>query len=344
MRKVSIIIPCYNVAAYIDRCMASIAAQTMGMDNLEIICIDDASTDDTWLHLQKWECLFPEHILLIRQEVNRRQGTARNIGLQYASADWIAFVDGDDWLEPDYLELLYRPVTKYSCDVVCCEAERDFSDTLVYFNEKDRGDGEDQYLVADTDEAKKGLIAASIVGEAAWGKIIRRKFLLDFQIFFPEDLTYEDHYWVPMLHIYVTEVYRIPKKLYHYFVNRHSTILVKNTDYHMDWVTVWLMKWKEYSRRGLLRDYREELEYDCLQDAVGLIKMLILRYDEPSFSFFQLVREIVQEQVPDYQENKYVEDLTGIYGEFLKALYAPADRTGFLQIIKQAKQYWGIED
>lgn len=71
MPKISIIIPCYNVASYIDRCMTSIVAQTMGMDSLEIICIDDASTDDTWAHLQRWERLLPDQVLLIRQEVNR---------------------------------------------------------------------------------------------------------------------------------------------------------------------------------------------------------------------------------------------------------------------------------
>ena len=145
------------------------------MDSLEIICIDDASTDDTWEHLQKWEKLLPDQVLLIRQEVNRRQGTARNIGLQYASSEWIAFVDGDDWLEPDYFELLYKPVQKYSCDVVCCDAERDFSDSLVYFKEDQRGDGEDLYLAADTEETRKQLIAMSAVGEAAWGKIIRKR-------------------------------------------------------------------------------------------------------------------------------------------------------------------------
>ena len=96
MKKISVIIPCYNVVRWIDRCMTSIAAQTMGIECLEIICIDDASSDGTWEHLQKWEQSFPEQIILIRQEVNRRQGAARNLGLQYASADWIAFVDADD--------------------------------------------------------------------------------------------------------------------------------------------------------------------------------------------------------------------------------------------------------
>lgn len=131
MRKISVIIPCYNVASYVDRCITSIVVQTIGIDNLEIICIDDASTDHTWEHLQKWEQKFPENILLIRQEVNRRQGAARNVGLQYASADWVAFVDADDWLEPDYFEQLYAPVTQFECDVVSCDWRRDVSSSLI---------------------------------------------------------------------------------------------------------------------------------------------------------------------------------------------------------------------
>lgn len=122
MKKISVIIPCYNVAAYIDRCLMSIEAQTMGMEELEIICIDDASADSTWVHLRKWEQMYPENILLIQQKVNRRLGAARNLGVRYASADWIAFVDADDWLEKDYFEKLYVPAAHYKCDVVVCGA------------------------------------------------------------------------------------------------------------------------------------------------------------------------------------------------------------------------------
>lgn len=145
MRKISVIIPCYNVAHYIDRCITSVIAQTIGMEQFEIICIDDASTDDTWSHLQRWETLFPNHVLLYRQEVNRRQGAARNIGLQCASGEWITFVDADDWLEPDYLEQLYAPTAQYACDVVCCGRIADTSEVLTYADEDNRIGGKNVY-------------------------------------------------------------------------------------------------------------------------------------------------------------------------------------------------------
>lgn len=122
MKEISVIIPCYNVARWVDRCLTSIVRQTIGLDVLEVICIDDASTDDTWEHLQEWERKYPDNLVLVRQEVNRRQGAARNLGLQYASTEWVAFVDADDWLEKDYFEKLYVPAAHYKCDVVVCGA------------------------------------------------------------------------------------------------------------------------------------------------------------------------------------------------------------------------------
>ena len=73
MKKISVIVFCHNVGPYIDRCMTSITTQTIGMDRLEIICVDDASSDDTWTHLQRWEQLFPEDVLLIPLETEGGQ-------------------------------------------------------------------------------------------------------------------------------------------------------------------------------------------------------------------------------------------------------------------------------
>lgn len=168
-KKISVIIPCYNVETYIDRCMTSIMIQTIGVKNLEVICVDDASTDDTWIHLKAWEKLFPDNIILIRLETNGRQGRARNLGFQRVSTDWVSFVDSDDWLEPDYFEQLYNPLAKFDCDVISCGEERDFSETLTFFDDEIRSGThkEDQYIVADTEEIRKFLIITMPAGGGA---------------------------------------------------------------------------------------------------------------------------------------------------------------------------------
>lgn len=340
IRQISIIIPCYNAAPYIDRCLASIQAQTFGMDKLEIICIDDASTDNTWEYLKKWEQRFPEQILLVHLETNGRQGTARNIGLSYASADWIAFVDADDWLEPDYFERLYEPAANYGCDVAACGYKEDFSDSLTYFQQEQRAGAKNNCYRADTEEETKSWLRYKILGYGPVAKIIRKKLLTDFQLFFPENLVYEDHYWVPLLHIYASHVYVTEEKLYHYFMCPHSTIHSRNTDYHVDWLTVQMIKWTDYHKRGLLEKYPQELAYDFLQDAVGFVKMLILRHDHPSFSLFQLERELIRQQVPDYKYNPYIVDFAEISRIFMEALYLPMNNAEFQQFVHDVKKYY----
>ncbi|MCR4674481.1 MAG: glycosyltransferase, partial [Lachnospiraceae bacterium] len=102
--KISVIIPCYNVEKWIDRCLESVICQTIGLDKMEILCIDDCSSDSTLLKLKAWEERYPEHFIIIESSENGRQGTARNIGLSYATGEWISFIDSDDWVEKDYLE------------------------------------------------------------------------------------------------------------------------------------------------------------------------------------------------------------------------------------------------
>lgn len=338
MKKISVIIPCYNVARWIDRCMTSIVRQTVGMDVLEIICIDDASTDDTWIHLQEWERKFPENILLIRQEVNRRQGAARNVGLQYASGKWVAFVDADDWVEPDYIASLYDAAEGYGCDVACCGHEKDGSVDLTYFDKKIMCiDGEEELIIAETAEVTIDLIRYDRMGGTAWGKIIRKDLLLTERIFFLEDMACEAYYWRPMLYIYVKRACLIRKKLYHWFVNPLSISRSKDMVFCVDWITVYFIKWKEYEARGFFQEYREVLEYDLTRDA-GILMAWLCECEEPSYSLYRLVRQVVTEKIPDPDSNRYFADFDGYLRCFLEVLYSPLDKSGFQQFYENIKQ------
>lgn len=339
MKKISIIIPCYNTESFIDRCMTSITTQTIGMDCLEIICIDDASTDATLLHLQAWEQRFPHNILLIPLDSNRKPGTARNIGLSYASADLISFVDSDDWLEPDYFERLYKPMEQFDCDVVSCGFKRDPSRTMSRFDKNEASLTEKEFLlIVDTSKTVKELLKRRIMGKTACGKLIRKNLLTNHALFFPEDLVYEDNFWIPLLHIYTKKLYIIEEPLYHWFVNFHSITLSKNVDFHMDWITIQLMKCNEYERRGLFQKYREELEYDLLTDAAGFMSVLISQYDEPCYSLYQLEKELITSHIPDYKRCRCAADFMSYSISLLDALYTPLDRKQFQEFSKTIKQ------
>ena len=236
---------------------------------------------------------------------------------------------------------MYDITLQGECDIVCCEGERDFSTELTYLENRSCAK-DNRFMIIDTVEKRKIFLAMQSMGLYAWGKLIRKNLLINNQIFFPENLAYEDCYWGPLLHMYAERIYFIEEKLYHYFVNINSTVLQKNAVYHTDCITVQTIKWHEAEQRGFLENYRDELEYDFLRTCyLGFLKILFLRYDTPSFSLYQLVKEITLEHVPDYRQNPYLENgLTPFYATLLESLVLSMNRDEFLQLADYAKTYW----
>lgn len=333
MADISVIIPCYNTAAFIDRCLTSIVSQTIGLDALEIICIDDASTDDTWQRLTVWEQRYPDHILLIHCDENRKQGAARNMGLQYAASEWVSFIDSDDWLEPDYFQKMYGMAVQSNFDLIICRSVRDFSHELTFLDNRGTGK-EDCAMLIDTEDKRKLFIVMKRMDYLAWGKLIRRDFLLEHQIYFPENLAYEDTFWGSLIHLYARRIFFIEEMLYHYFVNSSSTVLKQDADYHLDLLTVQSMLWEEWIERGFLQVYHDELIYDYLFSCyIGFLKVIVFRFKTPSYSLFLLLKESILSRIPDYKSNVYIQkkELSEFHSVLLEALTLPLGRTQFIQ-------------
>ena len=133
MGKVSVIIPCYNVEPYIGECLDSVIGQTIGKENLEIIVVDDCSTDNTVQILQAYETRYPEQMIVVLCEQNGRQGTARNIGLSYASGEFVSFVDSDDYMPDDAVEKILKFWEENGSDQYAgiVGLDYDFQDNLI---------------------------------------------------------------------------------------------------------------------------------------------------------------------------------------------------------------------
>lgn len=314
MKIISVIIPCYNVEKTIDRCLTSIINQTIGVDNLEIICVDDCSTDNTLNILKKWEVRYPNDILLVESPQNGRQGQARNIGLSYASCDWIGFIDSDDWIENIYFEILHRVAISHSYDVVCCDHIRDASDDLSYCNTQtvdeilQLNNIQNAIDISNTD-ARKKLIINPVTKYSAWAKIIKKSVLIENNIYFPENLTYEDIFWGSLLTLYIKNACLLNIKLYHYYVNTASTILTNNSFHHFDHITVNVLLWNEWKTRGLYSSYKQELEMESIYSGyLAGIKMLILRFQTPNYNGYLLLRQLILLEMPEIMDNQYLKE------------------------------------
>lgn len=339
MMKISVIIPCYNVSAYIDRCLQSVTEQTIGVEELEIICVDDCSTDDTVAKLLSWEERFPENLMVVRSAKNGRQGAARNIGLSYAGSEWIAFLDADDWLEPDALEKLFSHARESTYDMVLGESIRDNAGKLSCLpaEEKRTGKPDRELRIRETKDRKE-MIRNNSLRYVCWGRLIRKSFLTENNIFFPEGLAYEDIYWGILVNFYVKKVCFIEEKLHHYFVNPGSTVL-NEADYHTDMLTVNSLIWMELRRRGLWEEYRDEIEVELVYSGLlAFLKVIALRFQTPPYSLFRLLQAFAREHLPEPQRNPYYGGLPEFHRLMLDALYMDMKKEEFRSFIADVKK------
>ncbi len=120
MPKISVIIPVYNAHEYLNRCLDSVVNQTL--EDIEIICVDDCSTDDSVKILEKY-ALKDYRIKVIKRTENGGESRARNTGLENVTGEYIAFVDNDDTIDRDFFEKLYKKAIEENADISCGDAE-----------------------------------------------------------------------------------------------------------------------------------------------------------------------------------------------------------------------------
>ncbi len=227
MKTISVIIPVYNVEAYLPRCLDSVLENTY--PDLEIICVDDGSTDRCAGILAQY-AEKDARIRLIRQE-NHGVSAARNAGLAAASGEGIAFLDADDWLHPQFFSVMAHWLDVRQADVVICERQRVCS-----------GEAVEPETIGDVDflDCKwlsgKRMMQDHTAKAYVWGRIFRREILDGMQ--FPEDIALgEDRAFNLDLVSRHPEmrILRLAQPMYYYFSRQDSAV---NTAAPDGWITL----------------------------------------------------------------------------------------------------------
>lgn len=163
-KKVSVIVPVYNTEKYLERCIRSIINQTYS--NLEIICINDGSSDNS-LHILQCLKKEDERIIIINQQ-NKGVGEARNMGIEVSTGDYISFVDSDDVIDQNYFEILMNNAIHYNLDTVCSNICAISNNGIVYPFEKQISDS-----ILTNNQTIRDYLNFKI-SPAVWGKLYRR--------------------------------------------------------------------------------------------------------------------------------------------------------------------------
>lgn len=212
MIKISVIIPVYNVEKYLIQCLDSVINQTY--KNLEIICIDDCSTDNSYSILQEY-AKTDERIKIFQNEKNLKVGETRNKGLKIATGDYVHFLDSDDFLNIN----AYQTIVNTISNVGWVE--------IIHFQNKfiDRNEEfiPNNYMANVSNKIINVYNTPDLVLEwniAPWGKLIRRDFLINNQIFFNDYPYTEDVEPSIKALVTATSIYFINEVLYSYRINR----------------------------------------------------------------------------------------------------------------------------
>lgn len=200
---VSIIIPVYNVEAYLQDCLNSILTQSW--QNIEVIAIDDGSTDTSLAILKRFakqdaRC----HIF---SQVNSGPSIARNLGLSKCHGDFITFLDSDDWVEKTYIEKLVRAMLHDQSDLAIC------GHWITYPHMRFKVCSS-SYAILNQKQAIKYLLQDKIVKNYAWGKMFRRSLLPT--LTFPAHQIYEDVRTIYQAFLKASRFSLVNEPLYHY--------------------------------------------------------------------------------------------------------------------------------
>ena len=241
MPKVSLIIPVYNVENYIEKCLDSVINQTL--KDMEIIIVNDGSKDLSKQKIEKYLKKYPT-IKYLEKE-NGGLSDARNYGMPYATGEYVAFLDSDDYVEKTMYEEMYNLGKKENADMVEC-------DFVWEYPNKKRED------IGEIYNSKKEMIEKGHV--VAWNKLIKREILEKTNIKFPVGLRYEDMEFFYKLIPYINKVSFVKKCMVHY-VQRADSIANTQNSRTKEIFTILDNVITYYKEKNLYDEYKEELEY-----------------------------------------------------------------------------------
>lgn len=305
--KISVIVPVYNREKQISRCLDSLLSQTY--ENIEIIVINDGSTDNSKRIIEEYKKEYSQKIVCINTK-NQGVSEARNEGIAYATGEYIGFVDSDDYVDLRMYEKLYEKAKKNDLDLVACNTK------ALYPNKECIID----CAIQDGQNINKLLIDAYAV---LWNKLYKAENIKKLR--FKKDVWYEDVLFLYQLYPMLKKVGRIEDVCYFYVQNEGSITYTYNEKLYQlidnmnDIINY-------YKKVGKWEEYYDELEYTYVRYMYGtFVKRLAKAKDKKKFNDgIQIVMRNVMNQFPHYKKNKYIKRLSSksIYLKFFNVWIA----------------------
>lgn len=317
MLDLSVIVPVYNMAkdGNLEYCMNSLVGQTL--QNMEIVAVDDASTDDSLVILRDFESRYPGRVKVVASPENRKQGGARNLGLQAAQGRYIGFMDSDDWVVPDLYERMVALAESTGADVVGTDMCRIYEHTMVP-SQREECNSLSQTGVFDHEKRKDFLLHPGPLGT----KIYAREIFFGKELRFPEHMYYEDNATFLEIGMRIRHFEHIPEANVFYYQHSGSTTTVIDMKKMQDRMEAMRIMMKYARENGALEEFHDVVEFH----------FSTLFYRNTLFSYMQsklwkdprFIRQLGKEMVetfPDFRKNPYYNEAVNDYEQKLVNLH-----------------------
>lgn len=295
--KVSVIVPVYNVYDYIEKCLDSLVNQTL--KDIEIIVVNDGSPDNSQEIIDKYAKKYKNIKSYIKE--NGGLSDARNYGIKYASGEYIAFLDSDDYVKLDMYEKMYNKAKEANYDMVVCDIDYLYPDKTLRVSSG---------VNTDTTSIKDVYLN---IHPAAWNKIFKKD-LFKNKVFFKKGVWFEDVEFIYRMLPYIKSI-GVVKENFNEYVQRPGSITntVNKKIYHyidnMNGVIDF------YKERKLYNEYEKELEYVYVRYVYATFIRSVKKYDYKEYMVaVDTAIKNVKEYFPKYRKNKYFyKSLKGLY-------------------------------
>ena len=299
MCKVSVIVPVYNAGKYFRACLDSLSVQTL--DSMEVIIINDGSTDGSLAAANEFASRYPWFRVYSTQ--NMGVSHARNCGISKVRGDYVAFVDSDDSVEPDYCRAMYEKAIRDGNDLVVCQFDRitlSNGELTHLFSPTPLFDA-DNFLMTD----RRELFSSISVGP--WDKLFKRE-LLD-KLRFPEGIRYaEDQLFAVKAFCYAKNIGTVRRVLYHYYYEIHEGITSGFGEERLDWVKV-MEHLSSFTRDDPFGcAFKDEIAFFMLSKSMRLCASAIVRTNLSCDLRTRLVKAIYaffSDHFPGWRRNPY---------------------------------------
>ncbi len=294
MIKVSVIVPIFNGAKYIDRCMTCLVQQSL--QELEIIAVDDCSTDNSRDILNKWQNQYPDKVRIVAADRKLGAGGARNMGLDYANGQYVGYMDCDDMIEPLMYEKLYLKAQEEDCDVV----------DSGYFDEANNCciAPYNQQFAGELDANKRKEIICGV----GYGctKIFNREFLKNNNLKVRENVIYEDLDYLVKVALCAKKVGVVNEVLYHYKNNEESSSNIEKEQKKLDDMLAVIEELQGLQPEGT----KEAIDFVILNCVVAAIGQCLFNQENPQFDLVRNLQKlkaaVSRAGIDDWKQNVFV--------------------------------------